>query len=61
MGGEGLLILGMILGMALILIIMGLYRLAVILFNIYLEAKEERRQRYEAIREMEDYVNREDH
>ncbi len=57
---EGLLILGIILGIALVLIIMGLYRLAVILFNVHLEAKEEKQQRDKAIQDLEDYANRED-
>lgn len=57
---EGLLVLGVILGIALVLIIMGLYRLAVILLNVHLEAKEEKRQRTQAIQDLEDYANRED-
>lgn len=57
---EGLLVLGVILGIALVLIIMGLYRLAVILLNVHLEAKEEKRERAQAIQDLEDYANRED-
>lgn len=57
---EGLLVLGVILGIALVLIIMGLYRLAVILLNIHLEAKGEKRERAQAIQDLEDYANRED-